>query len=362
MPQKKKQRRVPWNKINNQQNSTASASSWAQGLPETSGNTQAYQAELAKLYPLAAPNAAQSTTSIQSSQSPGPSNQVLFGLPSLPQFSFHVPYPQGIYPHAAYNYANYQYANYQYANYQYANYQYANYHHANYGYATHFGQGDISLPVNPRSAEGRALSFPSPSGPDFFSRLPPELLLNIMENLYGEDVIALRRASPQIMRILEGSEHNSRVWKTIRLAAGVPAIEGGQQSPSPSELTEIRVTKFRDFIEEWGELFDGWANLREAIPWVTASGIPGLTELGGALVARKTWAEQVAQDLKWSVSGRKKKEIKKDTESINSCILKCLKASRTFALSIVKLHPTKIAGVRALSRLARQRQKWYDCI
>lgn len=61
-----------------------------------------------------------------------------------------------------------------------------------------------------------------------------------MENLPGEDVLALRRAVPLIMRILATNDQTSQIWRTVRLAAGVPAVEGGEQRPSPSELTEIR--------------------------------------------------------------------------------------------------------------------------
>lgn len=42
------------------------------------------------------------------------------------------------------------------------------------------------------------------------------------------------------MTVLAKSVHASKVWKTIRLTAGVPAIKGGHERPSPDELDEIR--------------------------------------------------------------------------------------------------------------------------
>lgn len=61
-----------------------------------------------------------------------------------------------------------------------------------------------------------------------------------MENLPGEDVIALRRAVPQILRVLATNDHTSKIWRTVRLAAGVPAAENGKERPSPTEFTQIR--------------------------------------------------------------------------------------------------------------------------
>lgn len=356
MPQKKK-RRVPWNKINNQHNSAATTSSFSQGLPVAvpgpSTNFQPYQAEIAKLHPLPIPDPSRSTNNNnQSSQFGRPPNVVFLGLPTLPRFSFSVPFPN----------------------------------------ATHLGQGNISSPINPNSAAGRALSFPSPSGPNFFARLKTDILLDIMENLPGEDVIALRRAVPQILRVLATNDHTSKIWRTVRLAAGVPAAENGKERPSPTEFTQIRyvlethcmacgdcnayrqwdfgfrlcsdcltprVTTLRDFIDEHSEFANNWGKLREGIPWVAAGSVPGLVGVGGALVARKAWADQVARDLKFSLARRKLKEIQKDTEIINSCILKDLKNSRSFAISIEKLHPVKISSAFTLARLTRQRQKWF---
>ncbi|KAG8898739.1 hypothetical protein FRC00_002358, partial [Tulasnella sp. 408] len=233
-----------------------------------------------------------------------------------------------------------------------------------------------------------------------------------MEDLPGEDVLALRRAVPQIMRILATNDQTSEIWKTVRLAAGVPAVKGGNERPSPIEFNQIRyvlethcmacgdcpayrqwvfgfrlcsscltprVTTFHDFREEHSDLTNEWGNLREAIPWVVTSSVPGLVGVAGSLVARKTWADQVAQNLKSSIWRKTPKQIEKEKEEISSSILAGLQASRTFATvshsawpkylngslrfnpmfkSLAPLRPTRITNALTLDRLARQRQKW----
>ncbi|KAG9024792.1 hypothetical protein FS837_005196 [Tulasnella sp. UAMH 9824] len=322
------------NKNNNQQKSAFPASSWTPSQPGTSQGSQANQADIETRYPLATlirtPSANNST---QSAPYAGTSYIVYLGPPE---------------------------------------------------------QRIISHQINTNPALGRAFSFPTASGRDRFSALSPELLLTIMENLPGEDVFTLRRAVPQILTVLAESKHASKVWNTVRLTAGVPARKGGPACPSPDELTHIRyvlethcmvlsivalsskvylltifafglfrITFFRDFAEEHIEIFNGWGHLREAIPWVTADSVPGLVGFGGALVTRKTWADQVARDLRINLNRRSRKQVEKDREIISDRILKDLATSRSFAVRIGRLNPAKISGPLALDRLARQRQKWF---
>lgn len=264
------------------------------------------------------------------------------------------------------------------------------------------GQRQFANPVSRKSALSQVFFFPPACGPDLFSRLPAEMILAIMEHLHGEDILILRRAVPQVLRVLETGEHSSEVWKIVRLAAGLPVeevkevkkVKKKHERPTASEMVKIRyvlethcmacgdchayrqwnfgfrlcstcliprLTMFPDFMAEHGEMFTEWGQLREAIPWHTACSVPGLAGLGATLVTRKTWADQVARELKISISGESRKQLRKDKENINSSILASLEASHGFTTfkSLVSLSPAGITTGLALNRLARQRQKWF---
>ncbi|KAG8912144.1 hypothetical protein FRC01_005266, partial [Tulasnella sp. 417] len=226
-----------------------------------------------------------------------------------------------------------------------------------------------------RSAERRALFFPQPTGPNFFSGLAAELYLNILEYLDAEDILALRTASPRVRRALEKGRHSSRLWRRVQIEAGLP-VEEGQQRPTPDELVKIfyvlenhcmawaltfvasiayRITSFKDFMTDHGEMFTDWGELTlHALGFV-----PGIVETMGPLVTRKTWGDQVVERLKDSMARRKPKQLRKDKERISSSIIDGLKISQAFSTSLVPLKPKNISNAAALNRLARQRQAWF---
>lgn len=108
-------------------------------------------------------------------------------------------------------------------------------------------------------------------------------------------------------------------------------------------------------MDEHGEMFNEWGNLREAIPWVTADSTRS-RGVAGALVGRKTWADQVARDLRINLHRRRPKQVEKDRNDISSSILRDLATSQSFAKRIERLNPARISGPLALDLLARQRQ------
>ncbi|KAG8923953.1 hypothetical protein FRC01_012136 [Tulasnella sp. 417] len=254
-----------------------------------------------------------------------------------------------------------------------------------------------------KSAKEMALYFPPPCGPDFFSGLSAELTLTILEYMDAEDIITLRTASPKVLRVLEQGDHSSGLWKRVKLEAGVPVKEAHpmkegrpvkegrsvkegrpvkerHERPDPEELVGIRyvlenhcmdslltfpasvayrIVTFKDFMAEHGEMFTDWGNLREAIPWRITGSVPGLVGVGAPLATRKSWADQVARDLRISIAVRRPKQLKKEKATISSRIMDELKASREFSMSLLPLRPTNISGGDALDRLARQRQNWF---
>ncbi|KAG8906460.1 hypothetical protein FRC01_008011, partial [Tulasnella sp. 417] len=267
----------------------------------------------------------------------------------------------------------------------------------------YLGLPSTTSPHKSKSAKDSACYFSPPCGPDFFSGLSAELTLNILEHLDAEDIITLRTASAKVLRVLEAGDHSSRLWKRVKLEAGVPVkkehqvkeghpvkdghpvkegrrVEERHERPDPDELVAIRyvlenhcmkcrgypayrqwefgfrlcstclvprITTFKDFMTEHGDMFTDWGS------------VPGLVGVGAPLVTRKSWANQVARDLRINITVRRPKQLKKEKAAISARIMDYLEASRGFSMSLLPLRPTNISGGEALDRLARQRQKWF---
>ncbi|KIO20356.1 hypothetical protein M407DRAFT_29988 [Tulasnella calospora MUT 4182] len=136
-------------------------------------------------------------------------------------------------------------------------------------------RGLANTPEDPRPKKRVWLGEPSrpkeklPGKPNYFSKLPVELYLEILELLHGEDILSLRETNLKFYAVLKDPK-SDRLWDVIREDAGILLAEN--RPPLPT-LDEIQLAKYvlqshcMKFDELYGDTFSKKEQAKDAIGW-----------------------------------------------------------------------------------------------